>query len=99
MALLRMSDALAQVAKRNEKGLGNIGLALKAAAAVEEGRMKDIAIDLKSKEEGGLEPEHFKRKYQKSKADMERDLGTPPSGVKKSFKEFWAQSESKNEQV
>ena len=64
-----------------------------------EGRMKDIAIDLKSKEEGGLEPEHFKRKYQKSKADMERDLGTPPSGVKKSFKEFWAQSESKNEQV
>ena len=64
-----------------------------------EGRMKDIAIDLKSKEEGGLEPEHFNRKYQKSKADMERDLGTPPSGVKKSFKEFWAQSESKNEQV
>ena len=43
MALLRMSDALAQVAKRNEKGLGNLGLALKEAAAVEEGRMKDIA--------------------------------------------------------
>ena len=38
-----MSDALAQVAKRNEKGLGNLGLALKEAAAVEEGRMKDIA--------------------------------------------------------
>jgi len=64
-----------------------------------EGRMKDIAIDLKSKEEGGLDPEIFKRKYGKSKADMQRDLGTPPGGVKKSFKEFWAQSESKNEQV
>jgi len=66
---------------------------------MQEGRMKDIAIDLKSKEEGGLDPETFKRKYAKSKADMERDLGGQPSVIKKSFKEFWAQSETKNEQV
>tara|TARA_Y100001963_G_scaffold5867_1_gene7608 strand:- start:4567 stop:6999 length:2433 start_codon:yes stop_codon:yes gene_type:complete len=65
---------------------------------MQEGRMKDIAIDLKARDEGGLDPETFKRKYGKSKADMQRDLGTPP-GVPKSFKEFWAQSEKKNEQL
>ena len=27
---------------------------------MQEGRMKDIAIDLKFKEEGGLDPEEFK---------------------------------------
>ena len=52
-----------------------------------EGRMKDIAIDLMTKEKGGLDPEEFKRKYSKSKAEMQKDLGTPP-GPKKSFKEF-----------
>ena len=65
---------------------------------MQEGRMKDIAIDLKARDEGGLDPETFKRKYGKSKADMQRDLGTPP-GAPKSFKEFWAMSEKKNEQV
>jgi hypothetical protein len=53
-----------------------------------EGRMKDIAIDLKSKEDGGLDPEEFKRKYNKSKAEMQKDLGSPSESVKKSFKEF-----------
>ena len=43
-----------------------------------EGRMKDIAIDLMSKEKGGLDAEEFKRKYNKSKAEMQKDLGTPP---------------------
>ena len=43
MALLRMSDALAQVTERSEKGLGTIGIAMKEAAKIEEGRMKDIA--------------------------------------------------------
>ena len=53
-----------------------------------EGRMKDIAIDLMSKEKGGLDAEEFKRKYNKSKAEMQKDLGTPPGMPKKSFKEF-----------
>ncbi len=30
---------------------------------MQEGRMKDIAIDLKARDEGGLDPETFKRKY------------------------------------
>ena len=59
-----------------------------------EGRMKDIAIDLKSKEEGGLDAEEFKRKYNKSKAEMQKDLGSPNESVKLSFKEF---SEEVNE--
>jgi len=59
-----------------------------------EGRMKDIAIDLKSKEEGGLDAEEFKRKYNKSKAEMQKDLGSPNENVKLSFKEF---SEEVNE--
>ena len=42
---------------------------------MQEGRMKDIAIDLKSKDEGGLDPEELKRKYNKSKAEMRKDLG------------------------
>ena len=53
-----------------------------------EGRMKDIAIDLMSKEKGGLDADEFKRKYNKSKAEMQKDLGTPPNMPKKSFKEF-----------
>ena len=53
-----------------------------------EGRMKDIAIDLKSKEEGGLDAEEFKRKYNKSKAEMQKDLGTPGESVKLGFKQF-----------
>ena len=53
-----------------------------------EGRMKDIAIDLKSKEDGGLDPEEFKRKYNKSKAEMQKDLGSPSESIKKSFKQF-----------
>ena len=40
-----------------------------------EGRMKDIAIDLKSKEVGGLDAEEFKRKYNKSKQKC-KDLGS-----------------------
>src|SRR6056300_1114360 len=54
---------------------------------MQEGRMKDIAIDLKSKEEGGLDADEFKRKYNKSKAEMQKDLGASPE-PKKSFKEF-----------
>ena len=54
---------------------------------MQEGRMKDIAIDLKSKEEGGLDPEEFQRKYNKSKAEMKKDLGAS-EGFKMSFKEF-----------
>jgi len=53
-----------------------------------EGRMKDIAIDLMSKEKGGLDADEFQRKYNKSKAEMQKDLGTPPNMPKKSFKEF-----------
>ena len=53
-----------------------------------EGRMKDIAIDLKSKEEGGLDAEEFKRKYNKSKAEMQKDLGSPNESVKLGFKQF-----------
>jgi len=52
-----------------------------------EGRMKDIAIDLMSKEKGGLDADEFKRKYNKSKAEMQKDLGASPE-PKKSFKEF-----------
>ena len=51
-----------------------------------EGRFKEIAIDLKSKDEGGLSPEEFKNKYKKSKAEMQQDDKTPEP--KKSFKEF-----------
>ena len=54
---------------------------------MQEGRMKDIAIDLKSKDEGGLDPEEFQRKYNKSKAEMRKDLGAS-EGFKMSFKEF-----------
>jgi hypothetical protein len=54
---------------------------------MQEGRMKDIAIDLMSKEKGGLDPETFKRKYGKSKADMQKELGVS-EGFKLSFKEF-----------
>src|SRR6056300_1338929 len=54
---------------------------------MQEGRMKEIAIDLKSKEEGGLDAEEFQRKYNKSKAEMKKDLGASPE-PKKSFKEF-----------
>ena len=56
--------------------------------------MKDIAIDLMSKEKGGLDAEEFKRKYNKSKAEMQKDLGSPNESVKLSFKEF---SEEVNE--
>ena len=49
--------------------------------------MKEIAIDLKSKDEGGLDPEEFQRKYNKSKAEMRKDLGAS-EGFKMSFKEF-----------
>ena len=62
-----------------------------------EGRMKDIAIDLMSKEKGGLDAEEFKRKYNKSKAEMQKDLGTPPSMPKKSFKEFAEDADNKLE--
>ena len=55
---------------------------------MQEGRMKEIAIDLMSKEKGGLDADEFQRKYNKSKAEMQKDLGTPPSMPKKSFKEF-----------
>ena len=54
---------------------------------MQEGRMKDIAIDLKSKEEGGLDAEEFQRKYNKSKAEMKKDLGAS-EGFKMSFKNF-----------
>ena len=54
---------------------------------MQEGRMKDIAIDLMSKEKGGLDADEFKRKYNKSKAEMQKDLGASPE-PKKSFKEF-----------
>jgi len=54
---------------------------------MQEGRMKDIAIDLKSKEEGGLDAEEFQRKYNKSKAEMRKDLGAS-EGFKLSFKDF-----------
>ena len=37
-----------------------------------EGRMKDIAIDLMSKEKGGLDAEEVKRKYNKSKTVSSR---------------------------
>ena len=47
---------------------------------IREGRMKDIAIDIKH-----LDAEQFKRKYNKSKAEMQRELGTPEL---KSFREF-----------
>jgi len=63
---------------------------------MQEGRMKDIAIDLMSKEKGGLDPEEFQRKYNKSKADMRKELGVS-EGFKLSFKEFWAESEKKND--
>ena len=51
-----------------------------------EGRMKDIAIDLKH-----LDADKFKLKYGKSKAEIQRELGTPEI---KSFREF---SEQVNE--
>ena len=51
-----------------------------------EGRMKEIAIDLKH-----LDADKFKLKYNKSKAEMQRELGTPEI---KSFREF---SEQVNE--
>ena len=54
---------------------------------MQEGRMKEIAIDLKSKEEGGLDPEEFQRKYNKSKAEMRKDLGAT-EGFKLTFKDF-----------
>ena len=54
---------------------------------MQEGRMKDIAIDLKSKDEGGLDPEEFQRKYNKSKAEMRKDLGAT-EGFKLTFKDF-----------
>jgi len=54
---------------------------------MQEGRMKEIAIDLKSKVEGGLDPEEFQRKYNKSKAEMRKDLGAT-EGFKLSFKDF-----------
>src|SRR5210317_402769 len=54
---------------------------------MQEGRMKDIAIDLMSKEKGGLDADEFKRKYNKSKAEMQKDLGASPE-PKKSFTEF-----------
>ena len=42
---------------------------------MQEGRMKEIAIGAKSKEEGGLDADEFQRKYNKSKAEMRKDLG------------------------
>jgi len=51
-----------------------------------EGRMKEIAIDLKH-----LDADKFKLKYNKSKAEIQRELGTPEI---KSFREF---SEQVNE--
>ena len=53
-----------------------------------EGRMKDIAIDLMSKEKGGLDAEEFQRKYNKSKAEMRKDLGASNENTVKTFKEF-----------
>ena len=54
---------------------------------MQEGRMKEIAIDLMSKEKGGLDAEEFERKYRKSKAEMRKELGAS-EGFKMSFKEF-----------
>ena len=54
---------------------------------MQEGRMKEIAIDLMSKEKGGLDAEEFERKYRKSKAEMRKELGGS-EGFKMSFKEF-----------
>jgi len=54
---------------------------------MQESRMKEIAIDLMSKEKGGLDADEFRRKYNKSKAEMQKDLGGSPE-PKKSFKEF-----------
>ena len=54
---------------------------------MQEGRMKDIAIDLMSKEKGGLDAEEFERKYRKSKAEMRKELGAS-EGFKMSFKKF-----------
>ena len=54
---------------------------------MQEGRMKEIAIDLMSKEQGGLDPEEFQRKYNKSKSEMRKDLGAS-EGFKMSFKQF-----------
>ena len=47
---------------------------------VREGKMKDIAIDIKQLDDG-----QFKSKYGKSKAEIQRELGTPEI---KSFREF-----------
>ena len=54
---------------------------------MQEGRMKEIAIDLMSKEKGGLDAEEFERKYRKSKAEMRKEL-VGSEGFKMSFKEF-----------
>ena len=52
-----------------------------------ESRMKEIAIDLMSKEQGGLDPEEFQRKYNKSKSEMRKDLGASEGFSKKKIKE------------
>ena len=53
---------------------------------MQEGRMKEIAIDLMSKEKGGLDADEFQRKYNKSKAEMQKDLGTIPECLKNLLK-------------
>ena len=71
MALLRMSDALAQVAERSEKGLGTIGMAMKEAAKIEEGRMKDIA----TMRDDGASVEEIAKKLKISVATVRDILG------------------------
>jgi hypothetical protein len=49
-------------------------LDLSSVKKLMESRMKEIAIDLMSKEKGGLSAEEFKKKYGESKAEMQNKL-------------------------
>src|SRR6056300_398105 len=49
-------------------------LDLTSVKKLRESRMKEVAIDLMSKEKGGLSAEEFKKKYGESKAEMQNKL-------------------------
>ena len=54
----------------------------KYANSVNEGKMKDLAMDLKSGSDG-LTDEEFKKKYGKTKAEMRKAMKEKPEPAKK----------------
>ena len=79
-----VATVAAPLFKQSRKG-GNLLTGTKTkkkyANSISEGKMKELAMDLKSGKDG-LTDEEFKKKYGKSKQEMRKSLGSKPEQVK-----------------